>query len=86
MEGTLTRKQAEFLLAQASFALFDVRLYLNTHPHCENALACYRQKLAAYEEAREAYLAAVGPITAQDAAEETGWAWIDEPWPWQEEE
>ena len=86
MEGTLTRNQAELALAQASFALLDLHLYLDTHPQCQKALACYRQRQAVYEEARAAYLKSVGPITAGEDDSAGDWAWIDEPWPWQEEE
>ena len=51
----------------ASFAMDDVILYLDTHPNDRNALNYYRYVVALRKEAVKAYEASFGPLTIEDA-------------------
>lgn len=59
---------------EAAFMLWELRLYLNTHPNDREALALFRQLC---EKAEGTYAAAFLP---QECAR---WAWTDDPWPWE---
>ena len=49
----------------ASFAMDDVILYLDTHPDDRNALNYYRYVVALRKEAVKAYEASFGPLTIE---------------------
>ena len=59
---------------KASFMLWELRLYLNTHPNDKEALALFRQ-LA--EKTCDTYATAFLPEACGR------WAWVDDPWPWE---
>ena len=69
----------------ASFAMDDVILYLDTHPDDRNALNYYRYVVALRKEAVKAYEAAFGPLTIEDADDACTWSWLTERWPWEGE-
>jgi len=57
-----------------SFAVDDVKLYLDTHP-------CDRDALEYFEEFKKQRV----PLTIDTACTPAErWAWTDTPWPWQE--
>ena len=68
-----------------SFALIDTNLYLDTHPNDKavaDKLADYNAKSNAL---RKEYEEKFGPIQAKrDNANR--WAWISNPWPWDNNE
>ena len=68
-----------------SFVADDLKLFLDTHPGCADALAALNKHLAARAEAVKAYEAAFGPITAEGQRADGAFAWIDGPWPWETE-
>ena len=37
----------------------------------------------AYENARKAYEAQFGPLTASASRESAYWSWVEDPWPWE---
>jgi len=78
-------------LAAADFAVYEVRLFLDTHPTdpcaCK-AAAEYEQRAALL---RERYEQQYGPLTIASAAMMckadddcgcTGDGWLNDPWPW----
>ena len=69
----------------ASFAMDDVILYLDTHPDDRNALNYYRYVVALRKEAVKAYEASFGPLTIEDADDACTWSWLTERWPWEGE-
>lgn len=68
------------------FALFDTALYLDTHPDDQNALAFYKKYAAMRAETARVFVEKYGPITHMDYDGGDRWKWVDEPWPWQQEE
>ena len=62
---------------QSAFAAWDLRLYLNTHPEDQEALALFRRLC---DEAEE-------PNYATTFLDDEGcgscWGWTDGPWPWE---
>lgn len=71
-------KMLKQLMAQ-EFTVIDMHLYLDTHPNDQRALADYNVFLQQLNTLKEAYERQYGPLTAQSGG---GWAWIEEPWPW----
>lgn len=71
---------------EASFAVDDVKLYLDTHPWDDEALVYFQEYSRKRNEALKEYAKCYGPLTV-DTAVHSGaerWDWVDEPWPWQE--
>ena len=59
------------------FAIWEIRLYLDTHPTDIKALTVYRQMCA------RCGAGSYGCLPEGDCAER--WSWIDDPWPWEPE-
>ena len=84
--NSMNRRQLMDHINQVSFAVDEVKLYLDTHPCDREALAYFREMSRKRNHALKEYAAAYGPLTV-DTAEEScteRWNWINEPWPWQE--
>ena len=58
------------------FAAWELRLYLDTHPDDERALAAFRGLCGDHA----CDYACAGTVCRGD-----GWCWIDDPWPWERE-
>ena len=61
----------------AAFALWELRLYLNTHPDDRQALAIFRRLC---EEAGEPSYATT---FLESGCSPSDWGWTDDPWPWE---
>lgn len=72
-------------IQQYDFVLYDLQLYLNSHPKCTEAMQKYRKYKALRKAAEEQYIKLYGPITAEQSDTENKWNWIDDPWPWEKE-
>lgn len=72
-------------LRQISFALDELRLFLDTHPGDGAALALFGEYQARRREILDAYTPTYGPVEAYDVDTENGWSWLNEPMPWETE-
>ena len=71
---------------EASFAIDDIGLYLNTHPCDKEARALYECMVLAEKEAEEAYMESTcRPIMQIHSARKNVSAWHEKPWPWEGE-
>ncbi len=57
------------------FSSWEVRLYLNTHPHDANALQLYHQ--LCQQAPNPNYACTFVPCAGNR------WTWVDDPWPWE---
>lgn len=73
------------MLDEHSFAINDILLYLDTHPHCEKGMEFYRKNIKKRKELLVTYAQHYGPLTidtADDCASRS-WEWVMQPWPWE---
>jgi spore coat protein JB len=83
------RNRREKLLREISihsFAAYELMLFLDTHPDNREALAKRREHIKILDELKEEYEVKYGPITADNVMSKNRWTWIDDPWPWNNEE
>ena len=78
-----SRQQLMCCITEASFAIDDATLFLDTHPHDEEALEYYQAYREIRKQAIKEYRDCYGPISSYDVAEADVWTWISEPWPWE---
>ena len=85
-DSRMNRRQLINRINQASFAVDEVRLFLDTHPCDPEALVFFREMSRKRNQALKEYAAAYGPLTVDTAEASCAdrWNWINEPWPWQE--
>ena len=85
-DSRMNRRQLMNRIDQASFAVDEVRLFLDTHPCDLEALAFFREMSRKRNQALKEYAAAYGPLTVDTAEASCAdrWNWVNEPWPWQE--
>ena len=71
------------VIYQASFAMDDVLLFLDTHPCDQAALSYYQYVAKMRREAKEAYEASYGPLTVDHVHSNQYWTWVQGKWPWE---
>lgn len=67
------------------FVLFELNLFLDTHPTDQRALEYFKKYKDLKDAAVTQYVTNYGPIVATDVTSDTTWNWIDSPWPWERE-
>ena len=70
-------------LQTLAFALQELALYLDTHREDTEALEMYRQYQQVYNKCVEEYARHCGPMTHGTPTGMDGYAWLDDPWPWE---
>ncbi len=70
-------------LQALDFVLAELGLYLDTHPDDSEAAEMYEKYAQIAKEARAAYEAQCGPLLQRDSAEDGGYHWLHDPWPWE---
>ena len=70
-------------LSAAEFAMWELHLYLDTHPTDLQTLALYNKYQSKCELLRSEYEEKYGALFASDAQ---GVEWFKSPWPWDTEE
>lgn len=69
------------------FAIYEMVLYLDTHPLDKMALQKFKYFKTKRAAAIEEYESKFGPyvVTANKVNNEHHWSWVDDPWPWENE-
>lgn len=75
------REEKLFVVHQFDFALNDLNLFLDLHPDDQEVYELFRQYVAAYENAKDEYEKAYGPLMLT-STNYTSYAWSKNPWPW----
>ena len=70
-------------LQTLGFALQELALYLDTHRQDTEALEMYRQYQQVYHQCVAEYSKLYGPMTHGAPTSTEGYAWLDDPWPWE---
>lgn len=81
----MNRRELFEYINQISFAVDDVKLFLDTHPENQKALDYFQKYKEKRIEALKEYAEVYVPLTVDTVSENSDcWSWINEPWPWQE--
>lgn len=83
MKNNANRLKLMKIINQASFAMDDVKLFLDTHPSCSEAIEYYKKVKKIRMDAVDGYTREFGPITAYDVDVKDYWNWNDSPLPWE---
>ena len=65
-----------------SFALWELHIFLDTHPNDCNAAKKQEEYRKKYQELVAQDEAAYGPIH-ESSSDTSRWAWVSGPWPWE---
>ena len=69
-------------LMALGFAMQELGLYLDTHPHDADAVQLFQQYARLYQEGRQAYEAQYGPLQQSEGVVDGKYVWLQDPWPW----
>lgn len=72
-------------IATYDFAIVELHLFLDTHPNDADAARKLDEYKMKSDALRAEYEEKFGPIKST-AADANRWAWISNPWPWDNEE
>lgn len=67
------------------FALYDMLLFLDTHPDDKTAFEMYRDLVANAKKCIKEYESLYGPLSIFSAAGFDSFRWTESPWPWEKE-
>ena len=67
------------------FALYEVALYLDGHPHNKKALKFYHEHKRLAEMLKAEFQDKYGPLTIYENRSGENWDWACGPWPWEKE-
>ena len=81
-EKTKMANTALVELMALDFAIQELGLYLVTHAKDQEVLQLYWSYVKLAEEGREKYQKLYGPLMKTDLTPEDGFAWLNDPWPW----
>jgi spore coat protein JB len=71
-------------LQAVDFALVDLTLYLDTHPHDYQAIQQFNQLAQKRKQLKKQYETSYGPLQQYgNSYSNYPWNWDDAPWPWQ---
>ena len=71
-------------LMALDFAIDELGLYLVTHPQDQEVLQLYWTYIKLAQEGRAKDEKLYGPLLQTDLTPEQGYAWLKDPWPWDE--
>lgn len=69
----------------AKFAMIEANLFLDTHPTDQDAIAYFEKYESRYKSLKEEWERLYGRVAVLEDGKKR-WRWVDNPWPWQEEE
>ncbi|MDO5123416.1 MAG: spore coat protein CotJB [Eubacteriales bacterium] len=75
----------EILLRKISsyaFAIYELKLYLDTHPNCRKTIAKMEELESKLKPLREEYVKEYGPLMSSENMKDY-WTWVNAPWPWE---
>lgn len=73
------------MIRKYDFVLYELQLYLDTHPRCPEALRMWKNYQAMRQKAASAYIRQYSPIQPLQTDGNAPWAWNQGPWPWEKE-
>ncbi len=75
----MTREQMLLRVSAAQFAMWETRMYMDTHLDNAEARKLYEKYHRQFEELKAEFEAKFGPITL---GENNSDEWLKDPWPW----
>lgn len=79
------RDEALKRIQQLGFMTDDLRLFLNTHPACQEALCALKRYLSLEKAAKQEFEKCYGPLTLEGLENSCQYDWVKSPWPWEME-
>lgn len=81
----MNKKKLLDCISATQFALVELGLYLDTHPHDREALEKFESARARLKAYIKQYEQQFGPLTLMGDFGNDGYDWIKNPWPWEKE-
>ena len=78
----MTREQLLLRVSQAQFAMWEVRMYMDTHLDNAEARKLYEKYFEQFKMLKKEFEEKYGPLTL---GENNSDEWLKDPWPWDAE-
>ncbi|MCH5316587.1 MAG: spore coat protein CotJB [Eubacterium sp.] len=78
----MTREQLLLRVSQAQFAMWEVRMYMDTHLDNAEARKLYEKYFNQFKMLKKEFEEKYGPLTL---GENNSDEWLKDPWPWDAE-
>lgn len=77
------RSELLMKIQKYDFALKELNLYLDTHPHCRRALTLFNKYKKLKSDAEAEFNNLFAPLTPVQNNSAEHWHWVSDPWPWE---
>jgi len=77
------REKLLLRISQYGFAMWELHLFLDSHPNDKTAMAMLEANKAKHAELTAEYVSKYGPLNTRDVTKDNRWLWIADPWPWE---
>ncbi len=80
----MSKKELKQRIFELDFAIYELVLYLDTHPTCRKGMELLKEYRKRKEELTKMCDEKYGKmvITHTDAPADRCWEWLESPWPW----
>lgn len=83
MNNEMSQNNLLHTIMQYDFAIYDLVLYLNTHPCDTDSIAMYMNLKNQSKKYTEEYVRLYGPLNHNQVNDDNYWTWVSTPWPWE---
>ena len=82
-QPALSRQALLHKIMETDFAIYDLVLYLDTHPDDCECLEMFMKLKESCKQLKDEYAKKFGPLTFSQVNSENYWTWISDAWPWE---
>lgn len=83
MNQVMSRTALLRQIMEYDFAMYDLALYLDTHPDDRESLEIFMNLKNTDTRYREEYERQFGPLTFKGVNSTDYWTWVSDSWPWE---
>ena len=83
MNNEMSQNNLLHTIMQYDFAIYDLVLYLDTHPNDTKSIEMYMDLKKQCKLHTEEYVRLYGPINNKQVTDDNYFNWVSTPWPWE---
>ena len=83
MGNDMSQKNLLHTIMEYDFAIYDLVLYLDTHPNDTDSIKMYMDLKKQCKQLTDEYVCLCGPLNNKQVTDENYFNWVSTPWPWE---
>ncbi len=83
MNNEMSQSSLLHTIMQYDFAIYDLVLYLDTHPNDTDSIKMYMDLKKQCKQFTDEYVRQCGPLNNKQVTDDNYFNWVSTPWPWE---